>query len=144
MAKEFKGIIKDEDMTIFKHALTHLKERLLFFKGNEFVKKLALDTEIKPDVDFEIHQIEELLHYTVPDIEYFGFDKHEKLDVYLRIVGSAFRQFRVDLIQMKQKIEQELPEAKLDLANIKDALEEVERVLSAYPIFKIPMNEAKT
>jgi hypothetical protein len=37
-----------------------------------------------------------------------------------------------------------LSEAKLDLANIKDALEEVERVLSEYPIFKIPMNEAKT
>lgn len=136
MAIEFKGVIKKDDEFIVKTALNHYRERLLYFKGNESVKRLGLGAEVGSDVDNEIHQIDELLKYMLPDREYFGFDKHKKLGLYLTVVASSLRQYSADLIEMRRQIKGELPEAELNLASIEDALDEVERVLTEYPVLR--------
>ena len=134
MAMEFKGIKKD-DIFIIGRALTHYRERLLAFKGDESVKKLGLEDEIGRDVDFEIHQIDELQKYMMPDKEDFG-GKPEKKGLYLTVVASSLRQLSADLIIMRREMKRELPEAELHLANIDDALDEVERMLSEYPALR--------
>ena len=72
MPEEFKDVIQEEDMFIYKHALNHFKKRLLAFRNNELIKELALDEEMNDDISFEISQIDELLRYAIPNIGNFG------------------------------------------------------------------------
>ena len=132
MVEEFKGVIKEEDMVIYKHALNHLKRRLLAFRNNDLIEKLGLVEEVGEDISFEISQIDELLRYALPNVEGFGVGKREKIGVYNRIVNSAFKQFKADLLKMKEEINRDLSESKLRLADIEDSLSEVERILSTY------------
>jgi len=136
MATEFRGVIKKDDELIVKIALKHYRERLLYFKENELVKRLGLVEEIGRDLDNEIHQIDELLKYMLPDKEYFGFDKHGKLGLYLTVIASALRQYSADLIEIRRQIKTELPEAELNLANIDDDFDEVERVRTEYSVLR--------
>lgn len=136
MTAEFKGIIKTDDEFIVKESLNHYKERLLYFKGNELAKRLALVNEVDRDIDREIHQIDELVKYMLPDREFFGFDKHEKLGLYTTVIASALRQYAADLIEMKRQIKTEVSEAELNLIDLEDSLDEVERVITEYPILR--------
>jgi hypothetical protein len=137
MTIEFKGVIEKEDEFEIKEALKHYKERLLYFKENELAKRLGLVDKVNRDIDFELHQIEELLKYMLPDREYFGFDKHEKLGVYSTVIASALRQFVSDLIEMNRHIKSEFAESDMRSANIEDALDEVERILTKYSVFRV-------
>lgn len=131
-----EGVIRKEDEFIIKIALNHYKKRLEYFRGNESIKRLALENEVGRELDNEIHQIDELLEYLIPDHEYFGFDKRIKVEVYLRVIASSLRQYQVDLAKMRQQIKDEFPGAELHLFNIDDALSEVERVLTDYPVLR--------
>jgi len=128
--------IRRGDEFIIKEALEHYKKRLLYFRKNESIRRLALEDEVGRDLDFAIHQIDELLKYMIPDRENFGFDKREKWEVYLGTIASSLRQYKADLIEMMQRIRDELPESELNLAGIEDPLSEVERVLTDYPILR--------
>ena len=82
---------------------------------------------------FEIGLIDELLECALPDVEGFGVGKPEKLDDYDRIVSSAFKLFKADLLKMKDDIKHDdLAESESRLTDIKWSLSEVERVLSTY------------
>jgi len=128
--------IRQDDEFIIKEALGHYKKRLLYFRENESIRRLALEDEVGRDLDCAIHQIDELLKYMIPDRENFGFDKREKWEVYLSTIASSLRQYKADLIEMRQQIKDELPESELNLANIEDSLSEVERVLTDYPVLR--------
>lgn len=130
------GVVRKEDEFIIKIALDHYRKRLVYFRRNESIKRLALEDEVNRELDYEIHQIDELLKYMLPDREYFGFDKRIKWEVYLTIIASSLRQYQADLTEMRQQIRDELPDAELNLANIDDALSEVERVFTVYPALR--------
>lgn len=132
MVEEFKGVIKEEDMIIYEQALNHLKKRLSAFRNNALIAEFGLAESFEEDIGFEIKQIDELLKCTVPDVEGFGIDKPEKLGAHARIVNSAFKLFRADLLKMKEEIDRDLDESETRLADIKWSLSEVERVLSSY------------
>ena len=131
-----EGVIRKEDEFIIKIALNHYKKRLVYFRGNETIKRLALEDEVGRELDHEIHQIDELLKYLLPDHKYFGFDKRIKVELYLTIIASSLRQYQADLAEMRQQIKDEFPDAELNLINIDDALSEVERVLNVYPVLR--------
>ena len=136
METKFKGF-KEEDVFIIKEALTHYRNRLIAFKEHERIKRLSQKGEnIYRDIDFDIHQIDELLKYITPERQDLG-GKSKKLSVYLTVIASALRQFSADLIEMKRIFRSEFPESMLVLDNVGDTLDEVSRVLSTYEILRI-------
>lgn len=136
MEAKFEGF-EEEDVFIIKQALAHYRNRLISFKEDESIKILSQKGEnICRDVGFDIHQIDELLKYMIPERKDLG-GKPAKLRVYLTVITSALRQFSADLIEMKRIFRSEFPESLLSLDNVGDALDEVSRVLSTYEILRI-------
>lgn len=133
MVQEFNGVIKEEDLMIYEQTLNHLKRRLSAFRRDALITEFGLAEAMEDDICYEIGLIDELLECALPNVEGFGVGKPEKLDDYNRIVSSAFKLFKEDLLKMKDDIKHDdLAESKLRLIEIECSLSEVERVLSTY------------